>query len=169
MSALIRLRHSKVASVLKLEHFVAPAGPSGLKTPGEELQTPGFRSDVGLQHVWRTRKRRRRMTTGGVRQKSGGSERPPPCVWSSQPRRQLVPRMGNEITPQPFFFFFFLTSALCRYGSFLLSRGYGIMLLAEANVFRPRSAEKTYINKQREGHERPLGSSDLCIGFSNSE
>lgn len=63
-SAIIGLCHSKVASVLKFEHLVAPAGPSGLETPGEQLQTPGVSSDQGPQHVWRSGKRRRGMTTG---------------------------------------------------------------------------------------------------------
>lgn len=101
-SAIIRLCHSKVAGVLKFEHFVAPAGPSRLKTPGEQLQTPGFSSDVWLQHVWRTRKRRRGMTTDGVNKKSGAGERHL-LVAGFQSSRQLVfiaNRMGKE---NPFF------------------------------------------------------------------
>lgn len=53
-------RHGEIACVLKFEHFVAPAGPSRLKTSGKQLQALGFGSDVGLQHLYRKKDMRMR-------------------------------------------------------------------------------------------------------------
>ena len=59
--ALIACRcQSEVANVLKLQHLIAPAGPSWLKTSGKQLQTPGFSSNIRPQYLcekeaWRKR------------------------------------------------------------------------------------------------------------------
>lgn len=74
--------------------------------------------------------------------------------------------MGNKLTPQAFFFNVFDLRVLCRL------RVDTMLLADKANAFRPtdpavRKKKNTYTNKQHEGRERPLGFSDLCIGFSN--
>lgn len=53
VSLMIRLCQSKIACVLKLEHLIAPAGPSRVKTSGKQLQALGFSCNVGFQHLCR--------------------------------------------------------------------------------------------------------------------
>lgn len=61
VSFVTRWRRSKIAGVLKFEHFIAPAGPSRVETSSKQLQTRGFGSDVGLQNLYRDKRGRRGM------------------------------------------------------------------------------------------------------------
>lgn len=67
-------RQSEIARVLKFEHFVAPAGPSRLKTSGKQLQAVGFCSDEGLQHLYREKEMRRRNDRGWLHPLRGKNE-----------------------------------------------------------------------------------------------
>ncbi len=60
ISFILHRCHSKIAHMLKFKHFVAPAGPSRLKTSSKKLQTLGLISDVGLQHLYRNKEMRKR-------------------------------------------------------------------------------------------------------------
>lgn len=50
--------------MLKFEHFIAPAGPSRLKTSGKQLQALAVRWYVGLQHLYRKKERRKKNDRG---------------------------------------------------------------------------------------------------------